>query len=476
MKETVGILVVNYNNLNFTKQCINSILNQINPNYKLCVVDQNSSEEGTKEYLNILENKGIKVIRNNHNSDLNKVWNYFYKNSDTEYVCFLNNDVVVTNNFVDDIIKIFDKEPTVGAVLHSTNNLRHNKVLHNLSYKILNPPLYQGWDFCLRRDAYLEIPDTLRIFGGDDLIFANLVNKGYKIALSFSSPIIHYKERTRVKISNISTIQKNDQREFWNQMRARNLKHIGSTLFDSNLSVKYPPKGMNLIQNKNCIFTALIGNYDRLTESTVGKQDNWDYICFTDNKDLTSDFWKIIYVENIGETIIDNYKLARHFKTNYHKYLNSYDNLIWKDARIIINSDLNKYLEKLGDDDIIFMRHPHAHNINDEMNRVIDCLEKKEIIDKIKDHYKEEGYNYDNGLIASGIMLFKNNEKIKKFFIDWWDEIKNYSHRDQLSANFALWKNREIKPKYLNFYKVLSLNGKFMPGKRLTKNLIINEK
>ena len=32
----------------------------------------------------------------------------------------------------------------------------------------------------------------------------------------------------------------------------------------------------------------------------------------------------------------------------------------------------------------------------------------------------------------------------------WWEEIKNGSHRDQLSCSYAIWKNQDIKIKYLD--------------------------
>ena len=48
---------------------------------------------------------------------------------------------------------------------------------------------------------------------------------------------------------------------------------------------------------KKCIYTAIIGDYDNLYSSINNvKTDGWNYICFTDNKNLKSDFWKIIYV------------------------------------------------------------------------------------------------------------------------------------------------------------------------------------
>jgi hypothetical protein len=209
---------------------------------------------------------------------------------------------------------------------------------------------------------------------------------------------------------------------------------------------RYPPNNIKLTQNKNCLYTAIIGDYDDIPELEFGYSDNWDYICFTDNINIKSDDWRVVYIENSNNDFVGNIKLARYFKTNYFNYLSSYENIIWMDARITITGDLNNYLLKQKNNDIVFLKHPDASNIKEEMNRVLSGnIETVDMINKITERYSEFGYGYDNGLISSGVMLIKNNEKTKKFYFDWWNEIKEFSHRDQLSGNFALFINPEIK-------------------------------
>ena len=41
---------------------------------------------------------------------------------------------------------------------------------------------------------------------------------------------------------------------------------------------------------KICVYTCITGNYDDLKEVKV-KEDNIDYICFTNNKGLSSNSW-----------------------------------------------------------------------------------------------------------------------------------------------------------------------------------------
>jgi GT2 family glycosyltransferase len=58
----ISVLVVNLNNLQFTKDCVNDLMSQ-DCEFNLTIVDQNSSEEGTKEYFSTLPSN-IEFIQN----------------------------------------------------------------------------------------------------------------------------------------------------------------------------------------------------------------------------------------------------------------------------------------------------------------------------------------------------------------------------------------------------------------------------
>jgi hypothetical protein len=219
-----------------------------------------------------------------------------------------------------------------------------------------------------------------------------------------------------------------------------------------------PSEGFELKQNKNCLYTAIFGDYDYLHEPDELKRKlNWDYICFTDNKNLKSNFWRIVYTENESKVFVDNIKRARQLKTQFHKYLFSYENIIWADARMIISGNLDDLLYKLGNNDIMFLLHPNAKNTMDEINRVIHGkLEDNIVLDRIKNKYQNEGFKYNNGQFATGVLVFKNNERTTKFFDFWWNEIKNNSSRDQLSVNYSLFKNPQLKHVSVPFYDIVS--------------------
>ena len=57
------------------------------------------------------------------------------------------------------------------------------------------------------------------------------------------------------------------------------------------------------MQNKYIVYTALFGKYDKLLE-IPRMNKHIDYVCFTNDKDLTSKTWDIIYVNDDNSSTV----------------------------------------------------------------------------------------------------------------------------------------------------------------------------
>jgi len=228
-KEMIHILVVNLNNIEFTKNILEDLLKQTYP-FQLTVIDNNSEEEGTNKllvnYSNKFKNKSFLFL--NDRVDLNRLWNEHYFSSQNKYLCFLNNDIRISRNFVEDTVSIFEKEPDVGCVVHTTNHPNYQSVT-NLEYDIPYYKLIEGWDFTIRREAYSMIPRELKVFGGDDYLFNKLYDNNWKVAVALSSPVIHYKARSR-------RFFHGDRKEEVNNLR----KYYSEKLDISSYSIHWP--------------------------------------------------------------------------------------------------------------------------------------------------------------------------------------------------------------------------------------------
>lgn len=198
---SVSVLVVNLNNLEFTKNCIEDLKSQ-DRGLNLTLVDQNSSEEGTRKYLEDLLNsplgavESVKIVINRENESLNKLWNDFVLNCTEDFCCLLNNDVRIAPNFLSSAIQVLEKEPNIGFVNHVTNNKDYQEWSSSLEYRIIETPYRQGWDPVFRREVFSKIPDGLDFFYGDDYIYSKLYSSGMKGAYVLNSPMIHFERST----------------------------------------------------------------------------------------------------------------------------------------------------------------------------------------------------------------------------------------------------------------------------------------
>ncbi|MDA3733217.1 glycosyltransferase [Niameybacter massiliensis] len=131
----VSIILVTYNNLHYTKQCMESLLNKTAyPNYEVIIVD-NDSKDDTPNYLKQLEREQevVKVILNDNNSGFAGGNNIGIRASHGDYIILLNNDTLVTRGWVTSLIKHLDKEK-IGMVGPVTNSIGNESQI-NIGYK-----------------------------------------------------------------------------------------------------------------------------------------------------------------------------------------------------------------------------------------------------------------------------------------------------------------------------------------------------
>lgn len=111
----VFIIILNYNSINDTIGCIKSLKNIDYSNYEIVVVDNSE----TIEYYNLLKDKfnEYKIIRANENlgyANGNNIGIKYALDNGADYICVLNNDVVVQRDFLSKIVKVLDENQDVG--------------------------------------------------------------------------------------------------------------------------------------------------------------------------------------------------------------------------------------------------------------------------------------------------------------------------------------------------------------------------
>ncbi len=121
MPNLISIIILTYNQLKYTKLCIESIKTWTEVPYELILVD-NGSSDGTVEYLTSIAD--VKLITNQTNLGFSKGVNQGIKAADGDHIMLLNNDTIVANNWLKNQLRCIDSKLKVGIVGPRSNCAR----------------------------------------------------------------------------------------------------------------------------------------------------------------------------------------------------------------------------------------------------------------------------------------------------------------------------------------------------------------
>jgi GT2 family glycosyltransferase/Flp pilus assembly protein TadD len=124
-RHLASIIVLCCNQLAYTRLCLESVLRHTHTPYEMILVDNGSTDE-TPSYLELIRARPgperVVVIRNADNKGFPAGCNQGLAAAEGQYIVFLNNDVVVTPNWLEALIKVAEQEGRdVGMVGPVTN-------------------------------------------------------------------------------------------------------------------------------------------------------------------------------------------------------------------------------------------------------------------------------------------------------------------------------------------------------------------
>lgn len=208
-----SIVVLTYNNLNYTKECIESIREYTaDEDYEIIVVDNNSTDD-TQDWLKTQSD--LKVQFNKENRGFPGGCNDGIKISNPENdILLLNNDIVVTSNWLSNLRTALYSSEDIGAVTAVTNRSSYGQNIftnyENMDemqsfaeqYNVSNPSLWEerlklvAYSFLVKREVINKVGllDELFCPGNyeDDDYCLRIVLAGYKLLLCSDTFIHHY--------------------------------------------------------------------------------------------------------------------------------------------------------------------------------------------------------------------------------------------------------------------------------------------
>ena len=193
---------------------------------------------------------------------------------------------------------------------------------------------------------------------------------------------------------------------------------------------------------KICVYTCITGNYDNVNE-IQNKEKGIDYYLFTNNKNITSNTWNVVYIE---DKKLDDQRLSRKIKMLGHPEINDkYDISVWMDASVIWQKSIKEFVKTyLKETNFATFKHGFRDCIYVEANECIRVKkDKKETILKHIDFLRSEGFPEHYGLCEMTVFVKRHKDPlVKKTMKMWFDMLCKYSKRDQLSFMYCVWKTQ----------------------------------
>ena len=122
--DIISIVILTFNQLEYTKKCVESIRKYTPEHHEIIFVD-NGSKDGTVKWLKQLvkEDDNYRLIENSKNLGFSKGCNQGIEASGGQYILLLNNDVVVTEGWLSGMIECLESSPETGIIGPMTNNI-----------------------------------------------------------------------------------------------------------------------------------------------------------------------------------------------------------------------------------------------------------------------------------------------------------------------------------------------------------------
>ncbi|MEB2308882.1 MAG: glycosyltransferase [Candidatus Brocadiaceae bacterium] len=264
-RSLVSIIILTYNALKYTQQCVSSIQQYTNYPHEIIFVD-NASTDGTVEYLRnqVREHTNCKLIENHENNGFSAGNNQGVSVASGDYVMLLNNDVLVADGWLDNLVDSLERSEKIGMVGPITNSISGRQMVKDIPYTDENgfhcfaqkirkayngrlTPRYRiaGFAILMKKSLYEEVGGLDESFGTgnyeDDDLCLKVRKKGFAIMVDESVFIHHYRSKTflenQIDYQDSISVNGSRFREKWPDVDYDELLELHKSLVDLNASL-----------------------------------------------------------------------------------------------------------------------------------------------------------------------------------------------------------------------------------------------
>ncbi|WP_456324620.1 glycosyltransferase family 2 protein [Desulfonauticus submarinus] len=225
LKYKVSIIIPVLNKWELTKNCLVSLAEHTPREiYEVIVIDNGSTDKTptmAKHFGLNLFGKHFKYIRLSKNINFGPACNLGAKIAKSDFLFFLNNDTILTPNWLEPLLKAFTQDPSLGAIgpllLYPNNTVQHlgvvfslrNKVFHLYSqfpknhYVVQKKRYFQaitGAAFLIPKKLFWQLNGFFEKYknGSEDIdLCARIIQNSHKLTVIPNSVIYHLESQSQ---------------------------------------------------------------------------------------------------------------------------------------------------------------------------------------------------------------------------------------------------------------------------------------
>jgi len=253
----VSIVIPLFNQLAYTKQCVKSLRCNTIDNTEVLLID-NCSSDGTSEYLATCTD--LKVIRNPVNLGCAGAWNQGVRETRSEWVVILNNDVIVPSGWLNGLLDAAEQErldvvsPGIREGEHNYDIELYARDFVERMKHVVRCGVADGICFMVHRRVFETIglfDENFRIGQFEDADFFRRAKlSGFRLGITGRSFIHHFGSVTQKALAreqadkpyvaeNRAYFRKKWQLTWWQRSRERRLRKWREFLWRTSERVRH---------------------------------------------------------------------------------------------------------------------------------------------------------------------------------------------------------------------------------------------
>lgn len=184
------------------------------------------------------------------------------------------------------------------------------------------------------------------------------------------------------------------------------------------------------------VYTAVIGKSDALRSPTLSLP--MDKVCFTDMRFHGATGYELVQVEL---DYASPRKGQRRIKIFWPSIFDDYDYSLYLDSHAQLKADPAQFIDFLEEgSDILVFRHPARSCLYQEASFCVKHHRaSRDNVARQLEKYRWVGCPEENGLYVGTFIFRRHTEEMRRFSRMWWEEVRDFSARDQISLPFVVW-------------------------------------